>query len=351
MPANPLFTRKALELYKQEKAPVGLFTSFYDRKPPTDQILLSQDIVRSVERIALDVVPGTGPKKIRKLEPFTNKEFTPPEYDEAFEMTAAEFNKRIAGQNAYDPVQKQARLIKFIAEAFKESRWLIERAIEKQCVDAVLTGQITLSDGSIINFFQKATHKIAGVDWSSAATDIIGDVKKAADVIRQDGLSDPNTIIMAEDMMEGILSNTALQARINLRRVDIAEIGRPQMRDTGGIFHGVMAIGSYSYNLWTYPQIFVDASDVSQLYIPAGKAIVLDDRARFDLNFGAIHRFTKGNSEGTQLAGMQLAAASPVEFHEYAFMDERGVAIQAGQVSRPLAIPTAIDKVAVITSA
>jgi len=350
MTVNPVFTRKAMELYEDIVRPTNFFQSFYKPQAPTDQLKLSYDIVRKLERIAVDVIPGTGPKNIRKLDPFTNKEYIPPEYDEAVEMNALDLKKRMAGVNALTPVQKGAELSRFLATSFSESRQIIERSIELQCVNAFLDGKLTLNNGDVIDFKQKAAHNFTGVDWTSAATDVLGDLQTALDLIRKNGKGQGSIGIFGQEMMEGILSNTKISSRADIRRIDHIDVQMPQLNETGAAFHGVLTVGSYTIELWTYPQSYEDAADATQDYLGSKKAIILDPRLRADLNFGAIYKFANGNAEGTTAAGLPLLNSSPDAFAPYAVMDRYGYNIQAGVVSRPLAIPVAIDKAVVITS-
>ena len=76
---NNILTRLAVEKYEDRAVPTNFFTSFYGRKTPTDQLILSYDMNHRAELVAVDVVPGTGPKNIRKLEPFTNNSICPAE--------------------------------------------------------------------------------------------------------------------------------------------------------------------------------------------------------------------------------------------------------------------------------
>ena len=351
MTINTILTRKAVETYENRRAPTNFFTSMYGRKTPTDQLILSYDIRRNLERVAVDVQPGTGPKNIRKLEPFTNKEYQAPAYDEAFEFNANEFKRRAFGQTSYTPVQKAARFVEFVNRSWNESTEMIERAIELQCINAFLDGQLTLSNGDVIDFKQKATHQVAGVDWTVAANDILGDLEAAADLIRADGKGTPNIFVGGRDMINGILNNTVIKERANFRRVDTIAFAMPQFNDAGGAFHGILTVGPYNIEIWSYPQSFENASDVTTDYLADKKSVMLDSRSRFDLNFTGVDRFTHGNAEGTQMAGVPLVASNMVEFFPYAVMDKYGQNIQTGIESHPLAVPVAIDDVSVITSA
>lgn len=350
MTINTILTRKAVETYEDRVVPTNFFTSMYGRKTPTDQLILSYDIKRKLERVAVDVVPGTGPKNIRKLEPFTNKEYQAPAYDEAFEFNANEFKRRAFGQTSYTPIQKAARFVEFVNESWNESTEMIERAIELQCVNALLDGQLTLSNGDIIDFNQKLSHQITGTDWTVAANDILANLQTALDLIRSDGKGTGNIFVGGRDMIEGILANTDIAARADIRRIESIDVKMPTFNEAGGAFHGLLTVGSYNIELWSYPQSFEDSSDVTQDYLPDKKAILFDSNARMDLNFTGVDRFTNGNAEGTQMAGVPLVASNLVEFFPYAVMDKYGVNIQTGIESHPLAVPVAIDKVAVITS-
>jgi hypothetical protein len=355
MTFNAIFKRKTLELFEDIVTPTNFFTSFYRRNEPTSAFKISQDIIRKVERVTEDVPPGTGPVQLRRLDPFTNKEYVLPEYDEGFIFSAREMAKRFAGETAYDPVSTMVKMAEFISRAHAEAREIIERTIELQAVNALLDGQLTLKNGDVIQYNQKVTHNVqTTTSWSNPNADIVGDVDALADLVRQDGKAEPDLLICGKDGLEGILNNTVINARINLRRVDIADIRMPTdgTRGSGAKFHGELSIGSYVYQLWTYPQVYTDPLGVTRKYLPDNKTIVMSSAARFDLNFGAVYRFADGNVEGFLADGRNnpLAIEERVEFAPYIWMGERGRAIEAGVRSSPLCVPTALDKLAVINT-
>jgi len=350
MTINTILTRKAVETYEDRVVPTNFFTSMYGRKTPTEQLILSYDIKRKLERVAVDVAPGTGPKNIRKLEPFTNKEYQAPAYDEAFEFNANEFKKRAFGQTSYTPIQKAARFIEFVNKSWNESTEMIERAIELQCVNALLDGKLTLSNGDEIDFNQKSSHQITGTDWTIVGNNILANLQTGLDLIRSDGKGTGDVFVGGKSMIEGILSNTTIKDRADIRRIDSVNISRPAFNDAGAAFHGLLTVGSYTIELWSYPQSYEDAADATQDYLGDKQSILMDSRARMDLNFTGIDRFTSGNVEGTMLAGIPLVESSMVEFFPYSVMDKYGFNIQTGVESHPLAVPVAIDKVVVITS-
>lgn len=351
---DPKFTRTAIQLFEKMARPTNFFSTMFTSRPPTNQFKISVDIVREEENIAIDIVPGSGAAEFRKNEPFTNKEYIPPEYDEMYIMTADQLNQRLAGQNAFTLSDRQAATAMFVAKTMRKTENRILRAIELQCIDALINGQVTLVNSETVTFNQKATHQIAAASaWSNAAANVLKDVEDAGDVNREDGLNESNLLIMGATSIREFLATDQMKDQQNFRRTDLIDITPPRGSvESGAKFHGMVSVGPYTYQLWSYPQFYKDENDVKRRYMPLEKVIVMNSDAQFDKYFGAINRFADGNVEGAQVAGFDsiIATSEPVEFAPYVFLGNRGKSLEVGTRSRPLVVPTDIDSFSVITT-
>lgn len=351
---DPKFTRTAIQLFEKIPSRTNFFTEMFTPRPPTNQFKISVDIVREEENIAIDIVPGSGAAEFRRNEPFTNKEYIPPEYDEMYIKTADEVNQRLAGQNAFTAVDKDAATKAFVAKTMRKAENRIKRAIELQCIDALVNGQVTLVNSETVTFNQKATHQIAAATaWSDPTANVLADIEGAGDINRQDGLMESNLLIMGATSIREFLATDQMKDQLNFRRAKLTDIVPPRGAvESGAKFHGEVSVGPYTYQLWSYPQFYLDETDVKRRYMPLEKVLVMNSGAQFDRYFGAINRFADGNVEGAQVAGFDsiIATSEPVAFSPYVFMGNRGKALEVGVRSRPLVVPTDIDTVSVISS-
>lgn len=353
------FTRVVAELYSDRAVPTNFLSSFFRDNEPTNQCAITMDIIRNDEKIAVDVIPGAGALKSTELVPYTNKTYTPPEYNEKTLLTAESMLKRLAGHSAYSPMDFAAATAAGIATGQQLQQDKILRAIEVQSRDALVYGNVTLINSESLDFKRKPTHEInATVDWSNPASDIQGDIAKAGDVIRQDGKVTANTLIFGKDAIKYFMTNLELQKVFNFRRADSVLIKPTRINMAGAKFIGTITVENYDYEMWTYPQFYtvplgyaMPNEGESVPYIPDDKVVVMDKDARFDRFWGAIPRYTNGNAEGVQAAGYGsvIPVGSPVRYAPYFLMDEEGTAFTVGVKSRPVSVLTAVDTVAVIT--
>ena len=352
-------TTAAVEMFKKMGEPTKFFTDMFNDRGASNQEKIQMDVVRGEERVAVDVVPGTGPKESKKLQPYTSKEYITPAYDESYIMTAGELKTRLAGDNAFTPADINSRTATYFRDAMKDGQDRIDRAVEAQAVEVLTTGLLTFENNESLDFKPKSSHfTSASVPWSTVTASAVDDIDALAQEIRKDSLAVPDIIIMGSLAFKEFLRLNETKDAINFRRAKLIEITppRPASAEKGAVFHGVWTVASYEYQIWTYPQYRVTSLDgvlpVTKVeYLNADKVVVMSSKARLDRFYGAIHRFSDGNVEGAQLVGLDniMAPTSAVKTAPYVFLGNRGQALEVGVRSRPLVVPTDIDSFACLT--
>ena len=154
---------------------------------------------------------------------------------------------------------------------------------------------------------------------------------------------------MGIDAFENFISDTAIQARFDIRRIDLGTISPMQVRGGGGNYRGIVEIGNYRFDVWTYGGRYTNPSDgVKTQFIDPGKIIVRSSTARLDATFGAIPNI--GAMMGGQatallpeLPGRLSNAAGGMDLFTNAWLSNDGESLYGGIGARPLMIPTAID--------
>ena len=355
-----IITTASVEMFEKKAKPTKFFTDLFRDRGASTQEKIQMDVVRGEERVAIDVVPGTGPADQKKLQPFTSKEYITPAYDESYIMAASEIKKRLAGDNAFKPADINARVATYFRDAMQDGQDRIDRAVERQAVEVLTTGLLTFQNNESLDFKAKATHFVTvGTAWNNVAADAFADIDGIAVEIRKDSLSAPNTLIMGSVAIKEFLALTQVKDTINFRRAKLIDITppRPDSAAKGSVFHGVVSIGAYEYQVWSYPQYFVTSADgvepiTKAEYLQNNKVVIMDSGARLDRFYGGIARFTDGNLEGAQKVnfGTIMNTNKPVKSAPYVFMGNRGQALEVGVRSRPLVVPTDIDSFGCLTT-
>jgi len=351
-------TTRMISAYNQMAAPT-LFLSGFFQSPPENFHTSEEveiDIVRSDEDISVVIQDLSTGYRMNSEDLFTNKAFKPPIYKEALPLNSFDLIKRMPGQNPFESPDFRANVITRMFNGMTKIERKIRRSIELQASQVLQTGVVTLTDSGgvalyTLDYKPKATHfPTAGVSWATATgAQKIADINSLAEVIRDDGLSDPDQLIMGIDAFENFISDAAIQARFDIRRIDLGTISPMEMRGNGGNFRGIVEIGNYRYDVWTYGGRFKDPQTGTKTqYVDKGKIIVRSSSSRLDATFGAIPNI--GALVGGQaitllpeLPGRIPNANGGMDLFTNAWLSQDGEQLFGGVGARPLMIPTAID--------
>jgi hypothetical protein len=358
---NPGTLTKTFErTFENMFAPTNFFSGMAVDNAPTNALLITMDIVRGRERIAVDVKYGTGANKVYRPQPYTNKTFQPPEYNEKATLTADELFTRLTGKTEYTEVDWAIESTAILASSANELKKDILRAIEWQGVNAFITGTIPLINNATIDFHRKTSHAAtAATSWSTSSAAAMLDIELLGDVIRADSGRVPDTLIFGQGSLDAFLANDEVQKRANFRRVDYVAIKPPSMNSAGATFHGVCTIGSYNYEIWTYPQVYevpmgfgLPNEGEKVKYVPDDVVIVTCKGLRADIWWGGLPRFADGNMEGAQAInfGSIKPTGKPVRYAPYVYCSKDGKNLTVGLRSRPMFCLTEIDAVAVLNT-
>ncbi len=350
-----------IELFTQMRRPTGflqrLFTpkngSFYSG----DKVAL--DIERFGEEVAVAIKKCTGPN-LNDFDEFTTKEFTPPAYGEAFPLDVCDLLNRMAGVDPYTAAYTSyaAQLVATVNKGFMLVDDKITRAVELQASQILQTGQLNLTDANgattyELDFKPKATHfPTVSTAWSDTANaDPLSDLESLADVIRADGKVDPNLLIMGSTALRNFIQNENVQTNLDIRRIDIGMI-RPEMRDSGATFYGMIWVGAYQFELWTYKEVYEDPETGDLVkYIDDNKVVMLSDRTRLDM---ASAKVPLPLGPDPRVAGLLPGRISSREnafdVTPNIYPTPNGKQIMGELESRPLLIPVQIDGFGCLTT-
>ena len=223
---SDITTRRMLEAYRQDAEPTLFLSGFF--QSPARNFHNSKevefDIVRSEEEVAIVIQDLSTGYRDNSADIYTNKSFIPPIFKEAAPINAFDLLNRVAGENPFEDPNFQINATIKAFDVFRKMERKIRRSIELQASQIFQTGITTLIDANgntlySVDFKAKGTHfPTAAIAWDAVGADPIGDLNSLAEVVRNDGLSDPDLLIMGSDTFEAFISNTDIQARFDNRR-------------------------------------------------------------------------------------------------------------------------------------
>lgn len=351
-------TKVMLQGYQARRMPTAFLTGMFQAPPENfhDSEEVEIDIMRSAEDIAIAIVDLSTGARLNSEDVYTNKSFKPPIHKEKGAIPAHKLIKREFGKNPFESVDFQANAIARGTRLVTKMGDKIARAMEYQAASVLQTGVVTLIDETgaevyKIDYGPKVAHfPTVGVEWSNSNSTKMKDIEDLANVVRSNGLEDPDMLIMGERAYELFISDAAVQARINLRRGEIAQLVPMDRRGNGGIYRGTAEIGNYSYEIWTYGGRYKHPqTGVSTKFIGDNKVVVRASAGRLDATFGGIPTIDRDSRVPPQLFTRLRDTTGVMDLQTKGWITEDGetLFVQAG--TRPLMIPTAIDTFGCLT--
>jgi len=342
-----------LAAYEQEASPTMFFTRMF--QSPAQNFHNSQsveiDIERTEEDVAIVITDLSTGVNMNTADIYTNKEFVPPIYDEAFTINAFDMIKRMAGRNPFEDPNFQANASIMFMKGMRKVERKIRRAIELQASQVLQTGIVTLINAAgttlyTIDYKPKATHfPTVSTAWDDTSPDIAGDILSLCDVVRNDGLNDPNQVIFGDAAFEVAMSDTAFRNRFDARRADLGTISPMVMTDSGGNYRGVLDLGNFKVDVWTYGGRYKHPqTGVKTQYMDPKKVIVRASSGRLDATFGSIPMIVRPEDRVLPFLPARISrAGGAMDMTTNAWVSDDGKNLFGSVGTRPLMIPTAID--------
>ncbi len=355
-------TKRMMRLYSEERPVDSFFTSLY--QTPTENYYNGEsvevDIERDGEDVAIPIIDGLGHQVIT-LEKYTNKSFVAPELGIMGPIRAKDLKSREPGQNPFSDPVYAAALSRRAMKLLRKEESMIRRNIELQCAQALQTGVVSLIDNAgnakySIDYGVKASHLItSGTAWDAGGNPL-ADLKAACNAIRNDSGFQPDMAIMGDGAFEALINNQSVKDRLDLE-INIMNGGITGIASNGGTggaqLRGMLNVDNFKVEIWTYSGRYKHQStgDMTN-YLDPAKVIVRASQGRLDLTFGGIPNLGSPNRVNiglpTRLSG-QMGGGN-FDLHTVTYVDNSGETAYVKAGSRPLAIPTAIDTFATIST-
>jgi hypothetical protein len=351
-------TARMLAYYEQEAASPLMFLSGFFQSPAgnfhtTEEVEL--DIVRGDEEIAVVIQDLTVGSRMNSTDLYTNKSFVPPIFDEAFALNSHDLLKRVAGEDPFQNPEYRANLTKQMVSGMGKVERKIRRSNELQASQVLQTGKLSLKDSGGVALYEldykpKATHfPTAAVSWATATgAQMLAHLESLGEVIRNDGLDDPDQLLMGIDAFEKFISNDAVRARFDTRRIDLGSLGMGAPAGNGSTFQGLFQLGNYQYAIYTYGGRYKDPQTGAKVqYLDEGKIVMRASGGRLDATYGAIPNIGSmiggSNRILPELPGRMSSTGGGMDLFTNVWVSPNGKQLFGGVAARPLFIPTAID--------
>lgn len=354
-------TKKMLRKFEQTITPSMALSGMF--QSPAENFYNSEtveiDIEREDEDIAIAVQDLSAGYRNNSWDDYTNKKFKPPVFKEKFALNSWKLLKRQAGDHPFeDPAYVASALQQFTKYMGRLSK-KVKRTLELQAAQILQTGIVDLVDGTgatiySIDFKAKASHIInASNPWDGGAQTICADLEGLAEEIRNDSLNDVVRTFWGIDAWNAALADTnGFVKKFDVRDIKQGLIGTMPTGGTRGLnFRGVLDLGNYKIEIWTYGARYVHPSTgVKTQYLDPKKVIMMTDNPRFDATFGAIPQAVEPDPRMNRWLSRVRGINQGMDLNPIAWATPDGTQLFGAVRARPLLIPTQIDAFGCIDS-
>jgi len=274
----------------------------------------------------------------KAVDPFYFKYFT--------DATELEGYFRVFGSNSFN-LNDLAGLANGIALGVKANQDLIDRAIEKFCMEIFEFGTITSERAGTpaIDFYRKADSfmdKGAGNYWDVTGHDPFADIKEGCDFMKQAGkvASSRFEAVCGTRAWTAFRNNSVVKERLtqyNNRR-DTLSPSRQEI--SGAVYQGSFDCDSYVIDIFTYNDFYENSDGSFSPYMAENKMYILPPNPMNALFYAAVPQVQTNLTTANLLVGKyQVRDFMNAEYGYHRFYIE----------SAPIPVPIGVDQMFTIT--
>lgn len=343
-----LMTTKVASKFKEIIPVRSGFGSVFPRET-TPTYYVDVMVQRGSRKIAPDVQMYTEGVKTKQSK-LSLKKFEPPFFnlgynfrnDDAFinSLVLGAFSSPLANKAIHDAA----------VNGVMENKNLIERSIAKQQADVLQTGIITLISGDNIDYKRKSeSMNVLSGDalWSASATATpISDLREGVKFLRETGNSGSSKVncFMSELAFDYFLKTTEVKDYADFRRVEHIDIKMPEWNEASGMtFQGRVGAGALVLDIYTYNELYEEfETESTHYYLDQENVILLPDDFQGKTVFAGLPAFEEGSIAGTTT---MIPTVIETDYLIRPYYNERTIDSGIDLTSRPLVVPTTIDKI------
>ncbi|MCL6636056.1 MAG: major capsid protein [Peptococcaceae bacterium] len=336
MPIDLFDTRTMLEAVRQMQ-PVRTFLkdTFFTNVRTFTTEHVDVDIVKGKRRMAPFVSPRLAGKVVERMGYSTNT-YKAPMLNPKIPTTAEHLQKRMPGESLYSGVSPDDRAAEQLGRDLAELDEMITRREEWMCAQALFAGKINVKGegvDEVIDFLLTNKEVLAGAAlWSDAASDPLADLKRWRRIVVKASGFNPDTVVMASDVVDKFLAHAKVQQMLDLRLVDTGQIN-PQLLPNGVTYIG--RIAELGANIYTYDEWYLDDDGIEKPMVPEKTVLMASTAARFDLLYGAYIDMEMGTMDLPRIPRSWVEKDPSTRWVQ--------------MISRPLPVPQHIDSLYVAT--
>lgn len=272
------------EKLNENLPPKRFFTENFFGEQIHGTVGVGVDIIKGSTKIAPYGARGEA-ATVATREGFVTKTFNTYSISLKRPTSAIDLFKRAPGESVTYVGQRNAQdaAVEMMARDQAELANMVNRAIEKYAVDALVNGSLTIL-GDTIDFGVDGTHKpTLQTKWAKNAGDPLGDIEDWAALIAKDSGLTATDLVMASDVKKVLFSNADFLKALDTRMLNAGQATLDLKVGRGARFLGMVG----GIRLWVYDEVYNNNGTVTSI-MPAKKVILISEDIRATVHYGLI---------------------------------------------------------------
>lgn len=333
-------TREQIEAVRYQEPKPALFRTEFFREEifsPTEKI--EWDEVREGSGMARYVAEHLEVEATER-EGYITREIETPKIQEKRVLGVNELKKRRPGENVYSMKTPAERAQEFINGDYKFCMDSIDRRVEQQCAQMMITGRIDIIGKGVnhyVDYELPLLKTLAGTStWSSAGVNPFDDLIEWAIVLLERGYT-PTDVIMERSVANIFYENADLMSKLDNRRLELGLIKPAAHTDpyTKPQYFGTFAReGMGVLDFYTYDGTYKNDEGKVTHYLDKGRVLMLTNEARQNRMLYGAYTFINENDQFQTVEGRYCPEI---------FTDRRARTQTIMVTSRPLPAPYQSD--------
>lgn len=280
-------TRQMIEAVRfQEPMPTYFRTEFYkgaDVYSPTETI--EWDEVREGAGMAR-YVGETLEVEATEREGYITREIQTPKVQEKRVLGLQELKKRLPGENVYSATTPADRAREYLNKDLKFCMDSIDRRVEQQCAQMMVTGRIDVEGAGIkayVDYELPLKLTLSGTDrWGQAGVKPLETLRSMTKTLRERSYT-PTMLLMEQSVADVFLKDDEIKEFLDNRRFEMGLIKPGELNDQ---FGAAQFFGTFAYpglgilDLYTYDGCYKDAENKIIPYLDEGRVLMLTNESR-----------------------------------------------------------------------
>lgn len=347
---------EVLKMVKSKASPSLFFRGLFADK--ISQARGAEFFVKKYGRdVAVDVSIYATEGNVNRFDKQTQKDFIPPFYYETCPYSAHEAYQALMNPASSTISKGQyVSLTEKMAEDLLHVYDKLDRTEELLCSQALYTGTVTVRNGNNIDFKREAGSMKAynsDYDWGIDTVNPDDILIEGAQWLVSKGYAAPAGlvhVIMGNTALQKFQLNPIRKAKGDIRDQKYMTLSTGRMNGVGAVPQGTYSAGSYTFILWSYPEIYKDPdSGADTNYANPYAILMLPEVMDFEMFYGAVPEWSS-RIDGMPAEGSipTVVAGKRVVFQE---KDIKAVSMANSIKSAPLPLTKEVNKIFVATVA